>query len=450
MLDEARVPREASVSRDRTTLELRIVTDPCRGIPKPRVRTFGRQGGDIGRAPHSYWVLPDPNCYVSAQHCSVEFRDGVFWLRDRSRNGVYLNASQEPVGRGNEVPLQHGDRIRLAQYVLLVRLVPRDLDAEFADSHAPREQGSNSPTHGELNDAEAARDADPADGRLNSAPKEFVPENNNTSVQTQVLRHPAYPAPDRAGTTNPEIGLQPEAQNVPPPAPDAFRSATLDAVAMQRNCVLLGGAEKQVVSAYKILRTRVRRRMAAQHWRSVGVSGAAEGAGKTLTAINLAIAFAQDSRSPAVLVDLDLSRPKVGEYLGMSFDKGLSDYLLGKAQIEDIVYSVGVPGLTIVPNGAPIPNTSELLATPRMTELVRYLESLRPQRTILYDLPPLLMSDDVLVFSPHMDCVLDVVAVGVTSRAALERSKEILAELNVVGVVLNRAIGWEKSSHYYY
>jgi capsular exopolysaccharide synthesis family protein len=219
---------------------------------------------------------------------------------------------------------------------------------------------------------------------------------------------------------------------------------------MQRNCVLLGGAEKQVVSAYKILRTRVRRRMAAQHWRSVGVSGAAEGAGKTLTAINLAIAFAQDSRSPAVLVDLDLSRPKVGEYLGMSFDKGLSDYLLGKAQIEDIVYSVGVPGLTIVPNGAPIPNTSELLATPRMTELVRYLESLRPQRTILYDLPPLLMSDDVLVFSPHMDCVLDVVAVGVTSRAALERSKEILAELNVVGVVLNRAIGWEKSSHYYY
>jgi Mrp family chromosome partitioning ATPase len=134
----------------------------------------------------------------------------------------------------------------------------------------------------------------------------------------------------------------------------------------------------------------------------------------------------------------------------MECDKGLSDYLLGDAEIGDIIYSPGVNGLLIVPNVRPLQNASELLAAPRMSELVRYLENLLPTRTILYDLPPLLMSDDVLVFAPHMDCMLDVVAVGVTPRASLERSKEILSEFNVVGVVLNRATAQDKITHYYY
>jgi hypothetical protein len=137
-------------------------------------------------------------------------------------------------------------------------------------------------------------------------------------------------------------------------------------------------------------------------------------------------------------------------YLGMEFGKGIAEYLLGEANLDDILYSPGVDGLTIVPNGRPLRDGSELLATPRMTDLVKYLESMQPARTVIYDLPPLLMSDDVLVFSPHMDCVLDVVAVGVTPRASLLRSQEILSELNVVGVVLNRATEQDHSGSYYY
>jgi Mrp family chromosome partitioning ATPase len=214
--------------------------------------------------------------------------------------------------------------------------------------------------------------------------------------------------------------------------------------------ILPGIEDERVMRAYKILRTRVRRRMLAQQWRSLGVTGTAEGVGKTITAVNLAITFARDPRSPAVLVDLDLYRPKVATYLGMEFGKGIAEYLLGEASIQDILYSPGIDGLTIVPNGRPLRDGSELLATPRMTELVKYLESMQPARTVIYDLPPLLMSDDVLVFSPHMDCVLDVVAVGVTPRASLQRSQEILSELNVVGVVLNRATEQDHAGSYYY
>jgi Mrp family chromosome partitioning ATPase len=214
--------------------------------------------------------------------------------------------------------------------------------------------------------------------------------------------------------------------------------------------VLPGIEDQRVARAYKILRTRVRRRMLAQQWRSLGVTGTTEGVGKTITAINLAITFARDPHSPAVLIDLDLYRPKIATYLGMEFGKGIVEYLIGEATLDDILYSPGIAGLTIVPNGRPLRDGSELLAAERMTELVKYLESMQPARTVIYDLPPLLMSDDVLVFSPYMDCVLDVVAVGVTPRASLQRSQEILSELNVVGVVLNRATEQDHTGSYYY
>jgi Mrp family chromosome partitioning ATPase len=213
---------------------------------------------------------------------------------------------------------------------------------------------------------------------------------------------------------------------------------------------LPGIDDDRVVRAHKILRTRVRRRMLAQQWRSVGVTGTAEGVGKTVTALNLGITMGRDPASPAVLVDLDLYRPKVAMYLGMEFRKGIAEYLLGEASIEEILYSPGLPGLAVVPNGRPLRDGSELLASARMTELVKYLEALQPAHTVIYDLPPLLLSDDVLVFSPHMDCVLDVVAVGVTPRASLQHSQEILSELNVVGVVLNRATEQDHTHSYYY
>src|SRR6478735_9776194 len=102
-------------------LELMIVADPCRGLAKHRSRVFGVQGGSIGRSPDSYWVLPDPNFYVSAHHCEVEFIDGQYWLRDSSRNGVFVNGAKDPIGLGRRVPLRPGDRIRLAEYEILAR-----------------------------------------------------------------------------------------------------------------------------------------------------------------------------------------------------------------------------------------------------------------------------------------------------------------------------------------
>jgi len=213
---------------------------------------------------------------------------------------------------------------------------------------------------------------------------------------------------------------------------------------------VLGVPDHGAVRAYKILRTRLRRRMVANRWRSLAITGVGQGVGKTLTSINLALTFARDSRTPVFLIDLDLYRPTVASYLGMTFDKGLTDFLLGEASIDEIMYSTGVEGLVIVPNRRPVDQASELLASPKMAEFATHLENYSPKRMLLYDMPPLTLSDDVLVFSPRIDCVLDVVAVGVTERAALERSREILSELNVIGTVLNRSTAQDDAGNYYY
>jgi predicted component of type VI protein secretion system len=103
-------------------LEIQIVRDPCQDQAKQRLRVFGETGGTIGRAPDSYWTLPDPKNYVSGHHCDVEYEGDGFWVRDTSRNGVFLNDATDRVGYGHKVRVDDGDRLRVGLYELVVKL----------------------------------------------------------------------------------------------------------------------------------------------------------------------------------------------------------------------------------------------------------------------------------------------------------------------------------------
>ena len=232
-----------------------------------------------------------------------------------------------------------------------------------------------------------------------------------------------------------------------------FQPITLDKAALHDNLVLPQLQDAGALRAYKILRTRVLRRLEANQWHSFALTGVTAGEGKTLTAVNLAIALAQDVNTWVALVDLDLQRPRVAEYLGMRSthgEKGLGDYLQGNATFENIVYQPDIERLAVIPNFTPMLNSSETLTSPRMAELMQALEAEAPRRILIFDMPPVLAADDVLAFAPQIDGLLLVVAEGTTDRSSLRRAKEVLAEMNLLGVVLNRSAERNDAAYYSY
>jgi capsular exopolysaccharide synthesis family protein len=233
-----------------------------------------------------------------------------------------------------------------------------------------------------------------------------------------------------------------------------FQPVTLDKAVLHDNFVLPQLQDAGALRAYKILRTRVLRRLEANQWRSFALTGVTAGEGKTLTALNLAIALAQDVNTWVALVDLDLQRPRIAEYLGLRSthgEKGLSDYLQGDATFENIVYAPSdIERLAIIPNFTPLLNASETLTSPRMSELMQALEAETPRRILIFDMPPVLAADDVLAFAPQIDGLLLVVAEGTTDRNQLTRAKEVLAEMNLLGVVLNRSAERNDAAYYSY
>lgn len=236
------------------------------------------------------------------------------------------------------------------------------------------------------------------------------------------------------------------------PAPETavqqYRAAAVDPEALERNRVLLRVQDVAVSRAYKILRTRVLHRMVQNSWFTLGVTGTGAGEGKTITAINLAIALAQDPNAWVFLVDLDLQRPQLGAYLGMSYEYGLTDYLTGQAELEQVVYDIGIRRLAVVPNATPVETSSEHLRSAKMADFINALEAQTPRRIVILDMPPIMMSDDVLAFAPRVDSFLLVASQGVTARRTLANAKEVLTELNLLGVVLNRSTEHNDSPYY--
>jgi type VI secretion system FHA domain protein len=106
-------------------IKLRVISDQYRELGENRSRIFGVNGGTIGRAPDNDWVLPDRKRIISGHHCEIEFRNGTYWLRDTSTNGVFVNDHENPASQSGPMELQDGDRLRLGEYELLVSVDAR-------------------------------------------------------------------------------------------------------------------------------------------------------------------------------------------------------------------------------------------------------------------------------------------------------------------------------------
>src|SRR5690606_23807087 len=174
----------------------------------------------------------------------------------------------------------------------------------------------------------------------------------------------------------------------------------------------------------------------------------ASGDGKTTVSVNLSINLSEEINQRVVLVDLDLRRPCLHDLLVVEPRAGLSDYLAGNAQPKDILLRPS-DRLIVVPTIHPMWNSSENIHSPRMQQFIDTMRSLDPNAIIVYDLPPLLASDDFLAFAPHVDSVLLVVAEGKTPRSALLEAWEMIDTDKLIGVMLNMSDARPKPYYYY-
>jgi len=197
--------------------------------------------------------------------------------------------------------------------------------------------------------------------------------------------------------------------------------------------------EHKFKDSYRMLRTRVLQTMRNNNWTSVAVSGPATGCGKTLTAINLAISLAMEVTHTVLLVDLDLRKPTVHKYFGYEPELGLSDYLTSDVPLHQLLFTPGIDRLVVLPGRNGLPNSAEMLRSPRMISLVNELKTRYPDRLVVYDLPPILAADDALAFSPYTDCILMVAESGGTKKEDLQKAYEIVKNAPLVGTVLNKS-----------
>ena len=214
--------------------------------------------------------------------------------------------------------------------------------------------------------------------------------------------------------------------------------------------VLLGqSSDERAVSAYNMLRTRMLQRMRQHDWRIIGVTSPVQGDGKTLTSINLALSLAKEQTLSVVLAELDLRRPSISRQIGVDPKCGLPDLLEGKAKLESVLFRPeGTERIAILPNTEVYENSSETLSSPAVSDLIEQFRCDGRGTIVICDLPPYLVTDDVLAFAPLVDAFLIVVSEGSTSRDVLDKGVDILQDLPVLCVVLNRSE--EATSGYYY
>lgn len=189
--------------------------------------------------------------------------------------------------------------------------------------------------------------------------------------------------------------------------------------------------------SFRQLRTNMQFANVSGQAKSVLVTSSLPGEGKSTTATNLAIALAQAGQT-VCLVDADLRRPMVSEYLGLERNAGLTTALLGRADVNDLLQQWGSDGLYVLTSGQIPPNPSELLGSEGMTNLISRLEQVFD--SVVIDAPPLLPVTDATVLSQHVGGVVLIAGVQKVKNHDLQKALASLELVgaNLLGVVLNQ------------
>jgi len=210
-----------------------------------------------------------------------------------------------------------------------------------------------------------------------------------------------------------------------------------DADAPQHPLIAHADPRSHRAEAFRSLRTNLKFIDAANHPRSIVFTSSVPGEGKTTTTANLALTIAAAGQRVCV-IEGDLRRPRLLDYMGLEGSVGLTDILIGRTEMTDVLQQFGETSMWVLGAGAIPPNPSELLGSAVMANIIRKLEARFDY--VLIDAPPLLPVTDAAILSTVVGGAVVVVGSGVVHKEHLRRALEALQAVNgnTLGVVLNR------------
>ncbi len=208
---------------------------------------------------------------------------------------------------------------------------------------------------------------------------------------------------------------------------------------LERNRIVAHNKVDPASRVFDLLRTQVLQKMENEGWRTLAVTSPAPEAGKTVVAVNLAMSIAHQTAKTAMLVDFDLRKPMIARYLGLPAGTSLNEVLEGGAELHDAMVNPGIPRLVVLPTAEPVKNPSETLSSRKVASLIAEMRERYDSRIVIFDLPPLLGTDDALAVLPCIDCMMLVVGDGMSSDSEILQSLRYLPSEKLVGLVLNKA-----------
>lgn len=277
-------------------------------------------------------------------------------------------------------------------------------------------------------------------------------------VPTRPPEHAAAPAaPVATPATAPA--------DVPAAAPISGRQSTrrieLDLARMRElGMVTAAGGRTNLLEEFRIIKRPLLKRAFTERGPKdnpgnlIMVTSSLPGEGKTYSAINLAMSIAMELDHTVLLVDADVARPSVLRTLGLPAQRGLMDILLDdKLDLADVMLRTNVDTLSILPAGTSTPRATELLASSTMTAMVHELAHRYPDRVIIFDSPPLMLTSESRVLASHMGQIIVVVEAQTTTQHAVKEALQQLEGMANVNLLYNKTRdipGIEETYDYHY
>lgn len=259
---------------------------------------------------------------------------------------------------------------------------------------------------------------------------------------------------DPAAAARSHAPAQGRRQKASAPAVDAAWAAlpeiTLDMARLSESRIVTHDKAHSAHVPFDLLRTRLLKVFRDNKWRSIAITSPTKSCGKTVVAANLAFSLARQPDIRTVLMDMDLKMPGLAKTLRWREAPRLEWFLNGRSAMDAALSRVG-ENLALGLNAERVRDSTELLQDDGAgVALATIAAQLQPD-VIIYDLPPMQVSDDALAFMPRTDCVLLVAAAGQTTAQQIEEcERQFTGQTNFLGVLLNKAERAGSADYYEY